>query len=81
MTKITDHLHQAVQEPGPVVKLFNYVAATLGIGTFLGLVNMVVGVLSALWLGVQLYGYMRYELPKKRAELKAALKALEESKL
>lgn len=46
--------------------VINWLAATLGIGSFLGLVNLVVGVLSAAWLGVQLYGYLVHELPMKR---------------
>lgn len=49
-----------------VIKAVNYIAASLGIGTFLGLVNVVVGVLSALWLGFQIYGYVVHELPMKR---------------
>ncbi|MBO9679579.1 MAG: hypothetical protein J7556_15155 [Acidovorax sp.] len=46
--------------------LINWLAAVLGIGTFVGLVNVVVGVLSAAWLTVQLYGYIKHELPMKR---------------
>ena len=53
-----------------VVKAINYIAATLGIGSFLGLVNLAVGVLSALWLSVQLYGYIAHELPMKRMRRK-----------
>ena len=37
-----------------------------GIGTFLGLVNLAVGILSATWLAVQLYGYLAHQLPMKR---------------
>lgn len=58
----------------PAAKTFiNWLAAILGIGTFAGLVSVVVGVLSGAWIAVQLYGYLRYELPIKRAKLKAAL--------
>lgn len=46
--------------------VINWLAAVLGIGTFVGLVNVVVGVLSAAWLTVQLYGYIKHELPMKR---------------
>lgn len=46
--------------------IFNFVAAFLGIGSFLGVINLAVGVLSAFWLGVQLYGYLAHELPMKR---------------
>lgn len=44
----------------------NWLAAFLGIGTFLGLINLMVGLLSAAWLVVQLYGYVVHELPMKR---------------
>lgn len=54
-------------ESVPVVKAFvSWLAAALGIGTFLGLVNLAVGMLSATWLTVQLYGYLSHELPMKR---------------
>jgi len=33
-----------------VTKVVSYIAAGLGIGTFMGLVNVVIGVLSAIWL-------------------------------
>ena len=46
--------------------VINWLAAALGIGSFLGLVNLIVGVLSATWLAVQLYGYLAHELPMKR---------------
>ena len=55
----------------PAVKaVVNWLAAALGIGSFLGLVNLIVGVLSATWLGVQLYGYLVHELPMKRMRRK-----------
>jgi hypothetical protein len=34
--------------------------------------------LSAVWLSVQLYGYLMYEIPHKRAKLRSALRELEE---
>ena len=46
--------------------LINWAAAFLGIGTFLGVVNLAVGVLSAAWLAVQIYCYLVHELPTKR---------------
>ena len=46
--------------------IVNWLAAGLGIGSFLGLVNLAVGVLSATWLTVQIYGYLAHELPMKR---------------
>lgn len=54
--------------------LVSYIAALLGIGTFAGLVNVGVGVLSGLWLAYQLYTGIRYDLPIKRAKLAAALR-------
>ena len=59
------------------MKAINYIAATLGIGSFLGLVNLVVGVLSAAWLGVQLYGYLVHELPMKRMRKKILQRELD----
>lgn len=64
-------------DPSIYVKAVNYVAAAAGIGTWLGFVNIVVGVLSAGWLTIQLYGYIKYELPHKRAKLIAAERQLE----
>jgi hypothetical protein len=58
---------------GKVVKALDWIAVVLGIGTVVGLVNLVVGVLSGAWIAVQLYGYWRYELPMKRARLKRVL--------
>ena len=61
----------------PVIKsIINYVAAALGIGTFLGLVNLVVGMLSASWLAIQIYGYLTHELPTKRLRKKLLIKEL-----
>jgi hypothetical protein len=59
----------------PAVKnIINWVAAILGVGTFAQLVPIIVGVLSSAWIAVQLYGYLRYDLPAKRAKLAAALR-------
>ena len=61
----------------PVIKsIINYVAAALGIGTFLGLVNLVVGMLSASWLAIQIYGYLTHELPMKRLRKELLIKEL-----
>lgn len=57
--------------------LINWLAAGLGIGTFVGLVNVVVGVLSAAWLTVQLYGYIKHELPMKRMRKQILRRELE----
>ena len=69
---------QATVAAGSVaIKAVNYIAASLGIGTFLGLVNVVVGVLSALWLGFQIYGYVVHELPVKRMRKQILKRQLE----
>ena len=60
-----------------VKSVINWLAAALGIGSFLGLVNLVVGVLSAAWLGVQLYGYLVHELPMKRMRKKILQRELD----
>lgn len=55
------------QDHVPMAKaVVNYLAAMLGIGTFLGFVNLMVGLLSAGWLLIQIYGYIVHELPMKR---------------
>lgn len=56
----------------------NLLAALLGIGTFAGLVNVMVGVLSASWLMYQLWVSIRYELPIKRARLEAIRQGLKD---
>lgn len=57
-------------EPGPVIKAINMIAAALGVSSFLGIVNLAVGVLSVMWLCLQGYGYIRYELPAKAERLR-----------
>ena len=74
---LQERIESATTAQPVVVKAINYIAATLGIGSFLGLVNLAVGVLSALWLSVQLYGYIRYELPLKRFRRERARRAME----
>lgn len=67
--------HQA--DTNTVKALVNWLAALLGIGTFLGVVNLAVGVLSAAWLTVQIYGYLVYELPMKRMRKQLLKRQLE----
>ena len=55
----------------PLKTIVNWAAAVLGIGTFAGMVNVLVGLLSASWLAYQLYVSIKYELPVKRARLQA----------
>ena len=68
---------EALATQSALVKAINYIAATLGIGSFLGLVNLAVGVLSAIWLSVQLYGYIKYELQIKHYRREQARRAAE----
>ena len=70
-----DLLHQT--DTNTVKALVNWVAAFLGIGTFLGVVNLAVGVLSAAWLSVQIYGYLVHELPMKRMRKKILQRELD----
>ena len=72
-----ERIESATAAQPALLKAINYIAATLGIGSFLGLVNLAVGVLSALWLSVQLYGYIRYELPIKHFRHERARRAME----
>lgn len=57
--------------------VISWLAAFLGIGTFLGFVNLAVGLLSAAWLVVQLYGYIAHELPMKRMRKQMLRRQLE----
>lgn len=61
--------------------VISWLAAFLGIGTFLGLVNLAVGLLSAAWLIVQLYGYLVHELPMKRMRKQILQRQLESNEV
>lgn len=74
--KIGEFIQTSVENPNLVIKIINWIAAALGIGTFLQLVNVVVGLLSAGWLCIQIYGYIKYELPQKRARHKITMREL-----
>lgn len=68
---MTDHHNTTVD----AIKAFvSYVAALLGIGTFAGLVNIGVGVLSAVWLAVQLWNWWTFTRLMNKAKLAAALR-------
>jgi hypothetical protein len=59
----------------------SWVSAFLGLGTAIGVVNLLVGVLSACWLTAQLWNFATYTLPKNKREkaeweAKAAKKSL-----
>lgn len=75
---MADHIDRHAAAGSAALKAVNYVAAALGIGTFVGLVNVVVGVLSAAWLTVQLYGYIKHELPMKRMRKEKLRRELEQ---
>ncbi len=68
----TDH---AIAVKMWAARALSYVSAALGIGTFMGLVNTLIGVMSACWLALQIYGYVRYEIPLKRFKRERALQA------
>ena len=67
---MSELIQQHAAEPGPVIKVINALAAALGISSFLGFVNLLVGVGSFGWLFLQGYGYVKYELPMKREKLR-----------
>ena len=72
--------NEFVLQPDQVLTLksvISWLAAFLGIGTFLGFVNLAVGLLSAAWLLVQLYGYIAHELPMKRMRQQLLRRQLE----
>lgn len=73
MNKISEFVQATSSEPGGVIKAINYAVAFLGVSSFLGFVHLVVGVLSAGWLALQGYGYIKYELPTKKARRDRAL--------
>lgn len=74
---MSSRVEEALAAQPALLKAINYIAATLGIGSFLGLVNVAVGVLSGLWLMLQVYGYIRYELPIKHYRREQARRAME----
>ncbi len=46
----------------------SWASAALGIGTAIGYVNLAVGVLSAIWLSLQVWNYLVFTLPRNRRE-------------
>lgn len=73
------NLHEQQHDISTIKAAINWLAAILGIGTFAGLVNVVVGLLSGTWLAYQLYVAIKYDLPVKRAKLAAAKRGLIDS--
>ena len=73
-------MHNNLLHPDHAVtakSVVNWLAAFLGIGTFLGFVKLALGLLSAAWLGIQLYGYIAHELPMKRMRKQILRRQLE----
>ena len=64
MNNETIHLWLSTKTAGIV----SWVSALLGLGTAIGVVNLVVGVLSACWLAAQLWNFFTYTLPRNRKE-------------
>ena len=56
--------------------LVSWLSAAMGIGTFMGLVNTVIGVLSACYLMVQLWNYFTHTRKKNRMELEVLRRKL-----
>lgn len=76
MSKMQEFIQHNSEAPTPAMKAVNYLAALLAGGSFLGLVNITVGVLSAIWLAAQLYGFVKYEIPRRARQ--ARIDALQE---
>lgn len=62
-----------------ITRAVDWVASALGIGTFLGVVNIGVGLLSGAWLAYQLYVAIKYDLPVKKAQKRIAERQLRAS--
>ena len=63
-----------------IANMISWLSAFLGLGTAAGVVSLLVGLLSSLWLSVQLINYVRFTLPaNKRAKYKME-KEIQESK-
>ena len=50
--------------------MLSWLAAAAGIGSFVGWVNVAVGVLSAMWLAVQIWNWWTYTRKVNQATLK-----------
>ena len=53
----------------------SWVSALLGLGAAIGPVNLIVGILSAVWLCAQLWNYFTFTLPKNQREKQAWIDA------
>jgi hypothetical protein len=48
---------------------FSWLSAFLGIGTFMGFINTVIGVMSAIYLVLQIWNYFAHTRVKNKLEL------------
>jgi len=67
---MTEHQDFHVWLSSKAAFVLSWIAAAMGIGTFLGWVNILVGVLSSIWLTVQLWNYFTYIRPANVLKLK-----------
>ena len=51
--------------------VINWLAAGIGLGTAVGVVNLGVGLLSGAWLAVQLYNWFTFTRVKNKLEIEA----------
>lgn len=56
--------------------IVNWLAAGLGLGSAIGAVNLLVGVLSSFWLAIQCYNWFFYTRPRNMLELEALRKSV-----
>lgn len=55
----------------------SWLSAGLGLGTFLGVVNTVVGIMSACWLTISIWNYFSHTRKKNRMELEELRRRIE----
>lgn len=84
MNKMRDSLQTAIQSfqeflATKSAHLISTFASGLGIATFAGFVSLWVGILSGIWLLVQLYNFFTFTMPKNKRE-KATWRAEMESR-
>lgn len=72
-----DNLHSILSSKAAA--FLSWLSAFMGIGTFMGLVNTVIGVLSACYLAVQLWNYFSHTRKKNRIEMQLLQHRLDEA--
>ena len=55
----------------------SWLSAFMGLGTFMGLVNTLIGVMSACYLAIQLWNYFTHARKKNRLELEVLQQKLD----